>query len=141
MTSKTKNRPIASKPQLILPKEVDNTNVIYILSDQPASVVKAEGDNNIIENSDDPIIEILDGGQEVVLNEDEEPPPQQIYQIIEQTSENFANTEGEENEYTKTITIVSEDQGVAGEDIVYVTSEDSVVRDAEGQVAFVQVRI
>ena len=141
MTSKTKNRPIASKPQLILPKEVDNTNVIYILSDQPTSAVKAEGDNNIIENSDDPIIEILDGGQEVVLNEDEEPPPQQIYQIIEQTSENFANTDGEENEYTKTITIVSEDQGVAGEDIVYVTSEDSVVRDAEGQVAFVQVRI
>lgn len=138
MTSKTKNRPIASKPQLILPKEVDNTNVIYILSDQ--SAVKAEGDNNIIESSDDPIIEILDGGQEVVLNEDEEQPPQQIYQIIEQTSENFADTEGEENEYTKTITIVSEDQGVAGEDIVYVTSEDSVVRDAEGQVAFVQVR-
>ena len=141
MTSKSKNRPIASKPQLILPKEVDNTNVIYILSDQPTSAVKAECDNNIIENSDDPIIEILDGGQEVVLNEDEEPPPQQIYQIIEQTSENFADTEGEENEYTKTITIVSEDQGVAGEDIVYVTSEDSVVRDAEGQVAFVQVRI
>lgn len=138
MTSKTKNRPIASKPQLILPKEVDNTNVIYILSDQ--SAVKAEGDNNIIESSDDPIIEILDGGQEVVLNEDDEQPPQQIYQIIEQTSENFADTEGEENEYTKTITIVSEDQGVAGEDIVYVTSEDSVVRDAEGQVAFVQVR-
>ena len=138
MTSKTKNRPIASKPQLILPKEVDNTNVIYILSDQ--SAVKAEGDHNIIENSDDPIIEILDGGQEVVLNEDEEQPPQQIYQIIEQTSENFADTDGEENEYTKTITIVSEDQGVAGEDIVYVTSEESVVRDAEGQVAFVQVR-
>ena len=140
MTSKTKNRPIASKPQLILPKEVDNTNVIYILSDQSTSAVKAEGDN-IIENSDDPIIEILDGGQEVVLDEDEQHPQQQLYQIIEQTSENFAGPEGEENEYTKTITIVSEDQGVAGEDIVYVTSEDSVVRDAEGQVAFVQVRL
>ena len=140
MTSKTKNRPIASKPQLILPKEVDNTNVIYILSDQSTSAVKAEGDNNI-ENSDDPIIEILDGGQEVVLDEDEQHPQQQIYQIIEQTSENFAGPEGEENEYTKTITIVSEDQGGGGEDIVYVTSEDSVVRDAEGQVAFVQVRL
>lgn len=138
MTSKTKNRPIASKPQLILPKEVDNTNVIYILSDQSTSAVKAEGDNNI-ENSDDPIIEILDGGQEVVLDEDEQHPQQQIYQIIEQTSENFAGPEGEENEYTKTITIVSEDQGGGGEDIVYVTSEDSVVRDAEGQVAFVQI--
>ena len=140
MTSKTKNRPIASKPQLILPKEVDNTNVIYILSDQSTSAVKAEGDNNI-ENSDDPIIEILDGGQEVVLDEDEQHPQQQIYQIIEQTSENFAGPEGEENEYTKTITIVSEDQGGGGEDIVYVTSEDSVVRDAEGQVAFVQVSL
>ena len=135
MTSKTKIRPIASKPQRILPKEIDNTNVIYILSDQPTSAVKADCDNNIIENSDDPIIEILDGGHEAVLDQHEEhPQQQQIYQIIEQTSE---DTEGED-EYTKTITIVSEDQG-AGEDIVYVTSEETVVRDAEGQVAFVQV--
>ena len=139
MTSKTKIRPIASKPQRILPKEIDNTNVIYILSDQPTSAVKADCDNNIIENSDDPIIEILDGGHKAVLDQHEEhPQQQQIYQIIEQTSEDFADTEGED-EYTKTITIVSEDQG-AGEDIVYVTSEETVVRDAEGQVAFVQVR-
>ena len=69
MTSKTKIRPIASKPRRILPKEIDNTNVIYILSDQPTSAVKADCDNNIIENSDDPIIEILDGGHEAVLNQ------------------------------------------------------------------------
>ena len=141
MTSKTKNRPLASKPQRILPKETetDNTNVIYILSDQSTSAVKAESDN-IIDNSDDPIIEIFDGGQETVLGSNEE-DPQQIYQIIEQTSEDFTDTEGEENGYTKTITIVSEDQGEVGEDIVYVTSEDNVVRDAQGQVAFVQVRL
>lgn len=137
MTSRTKIRPIASKPQRILPKEIDNTNVIYILSDQTTSAVKANCDN-IVENSDDPIIEILDGGHEAVLDQHQEhPQQQQIYQIIEQTSEDFADTE-DEDEYTKTITIVSEDQG-AGEEIVYVTSEESVVRDAEGQVAFVQI--
>ena len=136
MTSKTKNRPIASKPQLILPKEADN--VIYILSDQATSV-KAENDNNIVENSDDPIIEIFDGGggQEGVLEEGGE----QIYQIIGHPAEDFGDNDGEEKEYTETITIVSDDQGMAGEDIVYVTSEESVVRDAEGQVAFVQVRV
>ena len=136
MTSKTKNRPIASKPQLILPKEADN--VIYILSDQATSV-KAENDNNIVENSDDPIIEIFDGGggQEGVLEQDGE----QIYQIIGHPAEDFGDNDGEEKEYTETITIVSDDQGMAGEDIVYVTSEESVVRDAEGQVAFVQVRV
>ena len=136
MTSKTKNRPIASKPQLILPKEADN--VIYILSDQATSV-KAENDNNIVENSDDPIIEIFDGGggQEGVLEQDGE----HIYQIIGHPAEDFGDNDGEEKEYTETITIVSDDQGMAGEDIVYVTSEESVVRDAEGQVAFVQVRV
>ena len=136
MTSKTKNRPIASKPQLILPKEADN--VIYILSDQATSV-KAENDNNIVENSDDPIIEIFDGGggQEGGLEQDGE----QIYQIIGHPAEDFGENDGEEKEYTETITIVSDDQGMAGEDIVYVTSEESVVRDAEGQVAFVQVRV
>ena len=138
MTSKTKNRPIASKPQLILPKEADN--VIYILSDQATSV-KAENDHNIVENSDDPIIEIFDGGggQEGGLEQDGE--GQQIYQIIGHPAEDFGDNDGEEKEYTETITIVSDDQGMAGEDIVYVTSEESVVRDAEGQVAFVQVRV
>ena len=138
MTSKTKNRPIASKPQLILPKETDN--VIYILSDQATSV-KAENDNNIVENSDDPIIEIFDGGggQEGGLEQDGD--QQHIYQIIGHPAEDFGENDGEEKEYTETITIVSDDQGMAGEDIVYVTSEESVVRDAEGQVAFVQVRV
>ena len=73
MTSKTKIRPIASKPQRILPKEIDNTNVIYILSDQTTSAVKADCDT-IVENSDDPIIEILDGGHEAVLDQHEEHP-------------------------------------------------------------------
>ena len=72
-----------------------------------------------------------------------DPDPQssdtsQIYQIIDHSTEDFGGENEENKGYTETITIVSEDQNILEDEIVYVTN-DNVVTTEGGQVSFVQV--
>lgn len=131
MTSRGSKKAASSRPQRILPKDLGN--VIYILSDEQqdtnCDTVKLD---NISENHGD-VMEILGG----------DPDPQssdtsQIYQIIDHSTEDFGGENEEDKGYTETITIVSEDQNILEDEIVYVTN-DNVVTTEGGQVSFVQV--
>jgi len=131
MTSRGSKKAASSRPQRILPKDLGN--VIYILSDeqQDTNCDKVKLDS-ISENHGD-VMEILGG----------DPDPQssdtsQIYQIIDHSTEDFGGENEEDKGYTETITIVSEDQNILEDEIVYVTN-DNVVTSEGGQVSFVQI--
>ena len=119
MTSKYRKNVILDKSNV-----VSSGNVIYILNDQDQHMPSGQQDE--VNNEVYQILAPNAGGQE-----------ENIYQIIETTDETIVGDE-DGKEYTETITIVSEENDILGEEIIYVANEAD---DSEGggPVTFMQV--
>ena len=131
MTSKISNSLIVDKSSV-----VSTGNVIYILNDQdqhPQSIehdqhLPQQGEHDQQENGVYQILhDVTNGGNQEEGN---------IYQIIETSDETIVGDE-DGKEYTETITIVSEDNDVLGEEIIHVANE--VDDSGGGPVTFMQV--
>ena len=118
MTSKYRKNVILDKSNV-----VSSGNVIYILNDQDQHMPSGQQDE--VNNEVYQILAPNAGGQE-----------ENIYQIIETTDETIVGDE-DGKEYTETITIVSEDNDILGEEIIYVANE--VDDSGGGPVTFMQV--
>ena len=121
MTSKYRKNVIFDKPNV-----VSSGNVIYILNDQDQHM--SSGQQDEVNNE---VYQIIaphtanTGGQE-----------ENIYQIIETSDETIVGDE-DGKEYTETITIVSEENDILGEEIIYVANEAD--DSGGGPVTFMQV--
>ena len=106
---------------------VPSGNVIYILNDQEQHMSPSQQDE--INNG---VYQILGPQADQAGGEEEN-----IYQIIETSDETIVGDE-DGKEYTETITIVSEENDILGEEIIYVANEadDS---GGGGPVTFMQV--
>ena len=120
MTSKYRKNVILDKSNV-----VSSGNVIYILNDQDQHMTSGQQDE--INNGVYQILAPNAGGQE-----------ENIYQIIETTDETIVGDE-DGKEYTETITIVSEENDILGEEIIYVANE--VNDSGGGPVTFMQVSL
>ena len=120
MTSKYRKNVILDKSNV-----VSSGNVIYILNDQDQHMTSGQQDE--INNGVYQILAPNAGGQE-----------ENIYQIIETTDETIVGDE-DGKEYTETITIVSEENDILGEEIIYVANEADDSGGGGGPVTFMQV--
>ena len=120
MTSKYRKNVILDKSNV-----VSSGNVIYILNDQDQHMPSGQQDE--VNNEVYQILAPNAGGQE-----------ENIYQIIETTDETIVGDE-DGKEYTETITIVSEENDILGEEIIYVANEADDSGDGGGPVTFMQV--
>ena len=121
MTSKYRKNVILDKSNV-----VSSGNVIYILNDQDQHMPSGQQDE--VNNEVYQILAPNTGGQE-----------ENIYQIIETTDETIVGDE-DGKEYTETITIVSEENDILGEEIIYVANEaDDSGGGGGGPVTFMQV--
>ena len=121
MTSKYRKNVILDKSNV-----VSSGNVIYILNDQDQHMPSGQQDE--VNNEVYQILAPNAGGQE-----------ENIYQIIETTDETIVGDE-DGKEYTETITIVSEENDILGEEIIYVANEaDDSGGGGGGPVTFMQV--
>ena len=121
MTSKYRKNVILDKSNV-----VSSGNVIYILNDQDQHMPSGQQDE--VNNEVYQILAPNAGGQE-----------ENIYQIIETTDETIVGDE-DGKEYTETITIVSEENDILGEEIIYVANEADDSGGGGGPVTFMQVR-
>ena len=121
MTSKYRKNVILEKSNSVV-----DENVIYILNDQDQHMPSGQQDE--VNNEVYQILAPNAGGQE-----------ENIYQIIETTDETIVGDE-DGKEYTETITIVSEENDILGEEIIYVANEaDDSGGGGGGPVTFMQV--
>ena len=123
MTSKYRKNVIQEKSNV-----VPSGNVIYILTEEDQHLLS--GQQGEVNNE---VYQILaphtanPGGQE-----------ENIYKIIETTDETIVGDE-DGKEYTETITIVSEENEILGEEIIYVANEADDSGGGGGPVTFMQV--
>ena len=120
MTSKYRKNVILDKSNV-----VSSGNVIYILNDQDQHMPSGQQDE--VNNEVYQILAPNTGGQE-----------ENIYQIIETTDETIVGDE-DGKEYTETITIVSEENDILGEEIIYVANDADDSGGGGGPVTFMQV--
>ena len=120
MTSKYRKNVIFDKSNV-----VSSGNVIYILNDQDQHM--PSGQQQQQDEVSNEVYQILSPHTQ----------EENIYHVIETTDETIVGEE-DGKEYTETITIVSEDNDILGEEIIYVANEadDS---GGGGPVTFMQV--
>ena len=127
MTSKSRKNVSQEKSNV-----VSSGNVIYILNDQDQHPQSGEHDQHLPQGEhENGVYQIL--GHDVSREENQEG---NIYQIIETSDETIVGDE-DGKEYTETITIVSEENEVLGEEIIYVANE--IDDSGGGPVTFMQV--
>ena len=122
MTSKYRKNAILEKSNV-----VSSGNVIYILNDQDQHM--SSGQQDEVNNE---VYQIL-SPQTAAAGDQEE----NFYQIIETTDETIVGDEEGGQEYTETITIVSEENDILGEEIIYVANDAD--DSGGGPVTFMQV--
>ena len=122
MTSKYRKNAILEKSNV-----VSSGNVIYILNDQDQHMSSSQQDE--VNNE---VYQIL-SPQTAAAGDQEE----NFYQIIETTDETIVGDEEGGQEYTETITIVSEENDILGEEIIYVANDAD--DSGGGPVTFMQV--
>ena len=109
---------------------VPSGNVIYILNDQ---------DQHLPPDHQQDVNEDESGVYQILgpdLNNGETQEEGNIYQIIETSDETIVGDE-DGKEYTETITIVSEENDILSEEIIYVANEEE--ESGAGPVTFMQV--
>ena len=123
MTSKYRKNVIFDKSNV-----VSSGNVIYILNDQDQHMPSDQQDE--VNNE---VYQILAPHTDNAGSQEEN-----IYQIIETTDETIVGDE-DGKEYTETITIVSEENDILGEEIIYVANDADDSGGGGGPVTFMQV--
>ena len=124
MTSKYRKSAILEKSNV-----VSSGNVIYILNDQDQHM--SPGQQDEVNNE---VYQILSPGTAAAGGHGQE---ENFYQIIETTDETIVGDEDGSQEYTETITIVSEENDILGEEIIYVANDAD--DSGGGPVTFMQV--